>query len=60
MIEANVNVAIVSARDDSKRIPPKKTFASSEICDRPLPAARQMLYDRVAALAAESEQHDAG
>ena len=27
---------------------------------RPLPAARQMLYDRVAALAAESEQHDAG
>ena len=27
---------------------------------RPLPAARQMLYDRVAALAAESEQQDAG
>ena len=27
---------------------------------RPLPAARQMLYDRVAALAAESEQRDAG
>ncbi|MEJ0015953.1 MAG: DNA repair protein RecO [Acetobacteraceae bacterium] len=27
---------------------------------RPMPAARQMLYDRVAALAAESEQHDAG
>jgi DNA repair protein RecO (recombination protein O) len=27
---------------------------------RPLPPARQMLYDRVAALAAESEQHDAG
>lgn len=27
---------------------------------RPLPAARQMLYDRVAALAAESEQLDAG
>jgi DNA repair protein RecO (recombination protein O) len=28
--------------------------------NRPLPAARQMLYDRVAALAAESEQQDAG
>jgi DNA repair protein RecO (recombination protein O) len=27
---------------------------------RPLPAARQMLYDRVAALAAESEQQNAG
>ncbi len=27
---------------------------------RPLPAARQMLYDRVAAMAAESEQQDAG
>ena len=27
---------------------------------RPMPAARQMLYDRVAALAAESEQQDAG
>ena len=27
---------------------------------RPLPTARQMLYDRVAALAAESEQPDAG
>jgi DNA repair protein RecO (recombination protein O) len=27
---------------------------------RPLPAARQMLYDRVAALAAESEQKNAG
>ncbi len=27
---------------------------------RPLPVARQMLYDRVAALAAESEQQDAG
>lgn len=27
---------------------------------RPLPAARQMLYDRVAVLAAESEQQDAG
>ncbi len=27
---------------------------------RPLPAARQMLYDRVAALAADSEQQDAG
>jgi DNA repair protein RecO (recombination protein O) len=27
---------------------------------RPLPAARQMLYNRVAALAAESEQQDAG
>jgi DNA repair protein RecO (recombination protein O) len=27
---------------------------------RPLPAARQMLYDRVAAMAAESEQEDAG
>ena len=27
---------------------------------RPVPAARQMLYDRVAALAAESEQQDAG
>ena len=27
---------------------------------RPLPLARQMLYDRVAALAAESEQLDAG
>jgi DNA repair protein RecO (recombination protein O) len=27
---------------------------------RPLPMARQMLYDRVAALAAESEQSDAG
>jgi DNA repair protein RecO (recombination protein O) len=27
---------------------------------RPLPAARQMLYDRVAALAAESERTDAG
>ncbi len=27
---------------------------------RPLPPARQMLYDRVAALAAESEQQDAG
>jgi DNA repair protein RecO (recombination protein O) len=27
---------------------------------RPLPAARQMLYDRVAALAAESEHQDAG
>ena len=27
---------------------------------RPLPVARQMLYDRVAALAAESEQNDAG
>jgi DNA repair protein RecO (recombination protein O) len=27
---------------------------------RPLPAARRMLYDRVAALAAESEQQDAG
>jgi DNA repair protein RecO (recombination protein O) len=27
---------------------------------RPLPAARQMLYDRVAGLAAESEQQDAG
>ncbi len=27
---------------------------------RPLPAARQMLYDRVAAVAAESEQTDAG
>jgi DNA repair protein RecO (recombination protein O) len=27
---------------------------------RPLPAAREMLYDRVAALAAESEQQDAG
>jgi DNA repair protein RecO (recombination protein O) len=27
---------------------------------RPLPAARQMLYDRVAALGAESEQQDAG
>jgi DNA repair protein RecO (recombination protein O) len=26
----------------------------------PLPAARRMLYDRVAALAAESEQHNAG
>jgi DNA repair protein RecO (recombination protein O) len=28
--------------------------------NRPLPAARQMLYDRVAALATESEQQDAG
>ena len=28
--------------------------------NRPLPAARQMLYDRVAALAAESEQQNAG
>ncbi len=27
---------------------------------RPLPMARQMLYDRVAALAADSEDHDAG
>jgi DNA repair protein RecO (recombination protein O) len=27
---------------------------------RPLPMARQMLYDRVAALADESENHDAG
>jgi DNA repair protein RecO (recombination protein O) len=27
---------------------------------RPVPAARQMLYDRVAALAAESEPTDAG
>jgi DNA repair protein RecO (recombination protein O) len=27
---------------------------------RPLPVARQMLYDRVAAMAAESEQQDAG
>ncbi len=27
---------------------------------RPLPPARQMLYDRVAALAADSEQQDAG
>ena len=27
---------------------------------RPLPAARRMLYDRVAALVAESEQQDAG
>ena len=27
---------------------------------RPLPAARQMLYDRVAVMAAESEQQDAG